>query len=155
MVYRETITKPSQEFEGKSPNKHNKLYFKVDILNPEISRLIKSGEISNGRIKKKDLDLRDKLVSAGMDSKEALKVKDIYKGNLLLDGTRGEVHIGEIIEMVLDMFEDVMRQGPIAREPCINLMVTLTDTKLHEDAIHRGPAQLYPAVRDGIRGAGP
>jgi len=27
------------------------------------------------------------------------------------------------------------------------------DVKLHEDAIHRGPAQLYPAVREGIRGA--
>jgi len=24
---------------------------------------------------------------------------------------------------------------------------------LHEDAIHRGPAQMYPAVREGIRGA--
>ena len=24
---------------------------------------------------------------------------------------------------------------------------------MHEDAIHRGPAQVYPAVRDGIRGA--
>jgi len=29
----------------------------------------------------------------------------------------------------------------------------MTDCKLHEDAIHRGPAQLYPAVREGIRGA--
>jgi elongation factor 2 len=25
--------------------------------------------------------------------------------------------------------------------------------KLHEDSIHRGPAQVYPAVREGIRGA--
>ena len=25
------------------------------------------------------------------------------------------------------------------------------DTKLHEDAIHRGPAQVYPAVRDAIK----
>ena len=27
------------------------------------------------------------------------------------------------------------------------------DMKLHEDAIHRGPAQVYPAIREGIRGA--
>ena len=27
------------------------------------------------------------------------------------------------------------------------------DCTLHEDAIHRGPAQMYPAVREGIRGA--
>ena len=35
----------------------------------------------------------------------------------------------------------------------MNVIVTLTDAKLHEDAIHRGPAQMYPAVREGIRGA--
>jgi elongation factor 2 len=55
--------------------------------------------------------------------------------------------------MVMDMFEDVMNAGPIAREPCFSVKVILDDVKLHEDAIHRGPAQLYPAVRDGIRGA--
>jgi len=29
----------------------------------------------------------------------------------------------------------------------------LMDCKLHEDAIHRGPAQMLPAIRDGIREA--
>ncbi|MDR3074844.1 MAG: elongation factor EF-2, partial [Candidatus Methanoplasma sp.] len=29
----------------------------------------------------------------------------------------------------------------------------LMDAKLHEDTIHRGPAQVIPAVRDGIYGA--
>ncbi|MBW2976197.1 elongation factor EF-2, partial [Candidatus Woesearchaeota archaeon] len=89
----------------------------------------------------------------GMDSKEALKVKDIYRGNILMDKTRGQVHLGEVLEMVLDMFEDVMSQGPLAKEPCLKVKVMLTDMKLHEDAIHRGPAQVYPAVREGIRGA--
>ena len=61
------------------------------------------------------------------------------------DDTRGEVHIGEVIEMVLDAFEMVVDQGPLAREPCIKMKISLDDTKLHEDAIHRGPAQVYPA----------
>ncbi|MBU0461394.1 MAG: GTP-binding protein, partial [Nanoarchaeota archaeon] len=30
VVYRESITRPAPEFEGKSPNKHNKFYFKVE-----------------------------------------------------------------------------------------------------------------------------
>ncbi len=51
------------------------------------------------------------------------------------------------------MFEDVMNSGPLAREPCIGIKVYLHDAKLHEDAIHRGPGQMYPAVREGIRGA--
>jgi elongation factor 2 len=69
---------------------------------------------------------------------------------MFLDETRGEVHIQEIIEMVLDSFEMVMNQGPLAREPCMKLKVSLVDTKLHEDAIHRGPAQVYPAIREAI-----
>ncbi|MBT7927436.1 elongation factor EF-2 [Candidatus Woesearchaeota archaeon] len=153
VVYREAITKPSEEAMGKSPNKHNHLFFKVMPIPDNITKAIKDGDIPTGRVKKKDLVLRDKLIELGIDSKLAPKIKDIYEGNMFFEATRGQVHMGEIIEMVLDMFEDVMRSGPLAREPCTKVMVTMTDCKLHEDAIHRGPAQVYPAVRDGIREA--
>jgi len=153
VVYRETVTKESQECEGKSPNKHNKLYFKVTPLQEEFRKLIRSGEVPEMRIKKKDEETWRKFEAAGMDAKEARKIMDVFKGNILVDGTRGIVHIGEIIEMVMDMFEDVMKYGPLAREPSLGVKVVLTDCVLHEDAIHRGPAQLYPAVREGIRGA--
>jgi len=72
---------------------------------------------------------------------------------MFLDETRGQVYLGEVIELILDMFEDVMENGPLAREPCTRVKVRLTDMKLHDDAIHRGPAQVYPAVRAGIKGA--
>jgi len=153
VVYRETITKPSQEIAGKTPNKHNLFFFRAEPLEDSISEAIKKGEIREGRIKKKDLELRDKLVECGMKSKDALKIKDVFKGNILMDMTRGQVHVGEVLEMILDMFEDVMKKGPLAHEPCLKVKVMLTDMKLHEDAIHRGPAQVYPAVREGIRGA--
>jgi elongation factor 2 len=154
VVYRETITKDSAgTIEGKSPNKHNKLYFEVQPINPGITEEIKMGEIPQMRIKKKmDLELRQKFINHGMDTKVADKIKDIYKGNILIDKTRGIVQIGEIMEMVCDTFEDVMNKGPITNEPCIGVQVCLMDAKLHEDAIHRGPAQLYPAIREGIRG---
>lgn len=153
VVYREAINGTSPETEGKSPNKHNKLYFIVRPLPQEVVDELKKGEISQGRIKKKDLELRDKFVALGYETKVADKLRDIYNGNLFFDRTRGIVYINEIMELVLDMFEDVMRTGPLAREPCINVEVSLMDCKLHEDAIHRGPAQMYPAVREGIRGA--
>jgi elongation factor 2 len=153
VVYRETIGKKSQEVMGKTPNKHNHLFFKVEPLDEKTYQAIKSGSIPETRIKKKDLAIRDTLVECGWESKEALKIKDIYKGNVFLDGTRGQVHVGEVIEMLLDMFEDVMNSGPLAKDPCTKVKVILTDMKLHEDAIHRGPAQIYPAVREGIRGA--
>ena len=153
VVYREAITKESQEVEGKSPNKHNKFYFKVEPLSREFMEAIRKKELPEMRIKKKDKGLWAKLEELGMDSKIARKVRDIYKGNMLVDMSRGIVHIGEVIEMVMDMFEDVMSAGPLAREPCINVKVMVMDVKLHEDTIHRGPAQVYPAVREGIRGA--
>ncbi|RLE46417.1 elongation factor EF-2, partial [Candidatus Woesearchaeota archaeon] len=160
VVYRETVTKKGPEAEGKSPNKHNKLYFTVEPLDPAVAELIKSGELPEGKVKKKDFAMRDLLVEkAGWDNDTALSVKDIYKGNVLLDKTRGIVQLIEAIEMIIEGFRQVMDGGPLAREPCINLKVTLLDAKLHEDAIHRGPAQMYPCVRQGIKtsimGAGP
>ncbi len=154
VVYRETITKPSiSEFEGKSPNKHNKLYFRVEPIEPDVRDAIKKGEIPQIRPRKKDIPIFDKFVELGYDSKLARGIKDIYNGNILIDETRGVVYMNEILELVLDMFEDVMSSGPLAREPCTGVKVRLMDCKLHEDAIHRGPSQMYPAVREGIRGA--
>ncbi len=154
VVYRETVTKKSpQEFEGKSPNKHNKLKFIVEPLADNIRQAIKEDKIPSGRIKKVDQELVKKFVDLGMDTKEARKIKNVFNGNILVDKTRGEVHINEIMELVNDMFEDVMNAGPVAREKCTGLRIDLVDTKLHEDTIHRGPGQMYPAVRDGIRGA--
>ena len=69
----------------------------------------------------------------------------------MIDGTRGIVYINEIMEMVLDGFEQVMNSGGIAAEPCMGMTVRIVDAKLHEDAIHRGQAQVYPAARDAIR----
>ncbi|HIH10965.1 TPA: elongation factor EF-2, partial [Candidatus Woesearchaeota archaeon] len=154
VVYRETITKPSPEMEGKSPNKHNKLYFKVEPLDPLIAQAVKEGRLTQGRLRKKD----DVVIpflreECGWDAKTAGMVKAFFNGNMFMDQTRGIVYINEILELVLDMFEDVMKAGPLAKEPCVNVKVSLTDCTLHEDAIHRGPAQMYPAVREGIRGA--
>ncbi|MBI4140498.1 elongation factor EF-2, partial [Candidatus Woesearchaeota archaeon] len=153
VVYRETVLRVSKEAEGKSPNKHNKLYFVVEPLEPAIRELIKAGEISGGRIKKKDLVLRDKLVATGWDNDTALAVRDIYNDSMLIDSTRGNIQLSECFELVVDGFEQVMDEGPLAREPSFGVKVTLVDAKLHEDAIHRGPAQMYPAVREGIKTA--
>ena len=153
VVYRECITRKSPEVMGKTPNKHNHLFFVVEPLEDAVYQAIKSGKIQETRVKKKELELRDALVECGMDSKEAVKVKGIFKGNIFVDLTRGQVHLGEVLEMIMDMFEDVMSAGPLAKEPSTKVKVMLTDMKLHEDAIHRGPAQIYPAVREGIRGA--
>lgn len=153
VVYRETITKKSAEVEGKSPNKHNKFYMVAEPLEDAFYALIKKSEIPSVRFKKKEIEVWQKLEAAGMDSKTSRRVRAVFNGNMIIDMTRGIVHIGEVIDMVMDAFNDVMTYGPIAREPCTKVKILLMDTKLHEDAIHRGPAQVLPAVRDSIRGA--
>lgn len=159
VTYRETVTRKGPEAEGKSPNKHNKIYAYVEPLEPHVRELIRNGDIPEGRLKKKDLAIRDSLVDAGYDNDTALSLKAVYKGNIFMDETKGIVQIGEVMELLLDGFEQVMDGGPLAREPCFGIKVILTDLKLHEDAIHRGPAQMYPAVRECIKtsmmGAGP
>ncbi len=150
VVYRETVTKESKDFQGRSPNKHNIFYIRVEPLEEGVYEAIKNGDIAEGRKKKKDEQMFAKLNELGISNDEAKQYRDVYKGNVFLDQTRGEVHIGEVIDFVMDAFEQAIDQGPLAREPCAKIKVSLVDIKLHEDAIHRGPAQVYPAVRNAI-----
>ncbi len=150
VVYRETIAKKSQETEGKSPNRHNKLFVMVEPLQESVYKAIKSGKIPEGKIKKKKQELIEAMVEAGMDRDEAKQVVEVYNGNMLVEATRGVVQIGEIMEMVHEAFEEMMEQGPLAKEPCYGLKVRVLDAKLHEDAIHRGPGQMIPCARQAI-----
>lgn len=151
VVYRETITKASKEFPGRSPNKHNLFFIKVEPLEDDIYNAFRSGECGEVRVKKRDDRLVKQLVALGVSHDEGRQYREIYNDCVFLDQTRGIVAIGEVIELIMDAFEQVVDQGPLAREPCTKLKVSLMDAKLHEDAIHRGPAQVIPAVRDAIK----
>jgi len=151
VVYRETVTKKFGPVEGKSPNKHNKFYIEVEPLEEEIYKAIVDGKIKQGRRKGRSKDIRQKLIDLGMDREEAGRVIDVYHGNIMVDMTRGILHLDEVIELILDAFEDVMDSSPLANEPASKMKVKLVDAKLHEDAIHRGPAQVYPAIKNPIR----
>jgi elongation factor 2 len=153
VVYRETVFKSSGEVEGRSPNKHNTFYLTVEPLTENVTQAIDLGNVPEGRVKKKDDKLWNSLRECGVSNDEARQYRDVFLGSVFLDKTKGEVYIGEVIELILDSFEMVMKAGPLAREPCQRLKVCLVDMKLHEDAIHRGPAQVYPAIREAIQAA--
>jgi len=153
VVYRESVGKKGQTGEGKSPNKHNLFFIEVEPLEDAVYDAIKKGDIKEGRTKKKNEDLWAKLSELGVSNDEARQYRDIYKDCVFLDKTKGEVHMNEVIEMIMDGVEQVIEAGTLAREPCGKMKISLVDLKLHEDAIHRGPAQVYPAVRDSMRGS--
>jgi elongation factor 2 len=57
------------------------------------------------------------------------------------------------MELVLEGMAEALTDGPLAAEPVVGSLVRLHDARLHEDAIHRGPAQVIPAVRQSVHNA--
>jgi elongation factor 2 len=149
VVYRETVTGKVENVEGKSPNRHNRFYFTLEPLPDEIVDLIKKGEVS---MNQQAIERRDVLLKAGFDKDEAKAVKMIKGTNMLIDRTKGIQYLNETMELIIEGIGEALAGGPLADEPVQNLKMSLTDVKLHEDAIHRGPAQVIPAVRGAIKG---
>ncbi len=148
VVYRETVTGRAGPVEGKSPNRHNRFYIELEPMDPAIVKLILDGEVS---MNQQAIERRDILAAAGMDKEEAKNVKAIEGTNMFIDMTKGIQYLNETMELVLEGWREALRGGPLADEQVQNLKVRLVDVKLHEDAIHRGPAQVIPAVRSAVK----
>ena len=154
VVYQESVKGPNaKEFEGKSPNKHNKFYFIVSPLEEGVKEAIHRGDIDPDAKIKDPKALAKQLIDLGMDAEEAKGIVCFKNNNVLLDCTKGIQYLHETMELIKQSFEEAMMKGPLAAEKVAGLKVKLMDAKLHEDTIHRGPAQVIPAVRDGIYGA--
>ncbi|NYZ76929.1 elongation factor EF-2 [Candidatus Micrarchaeota archaeon] len=148
VVYNETISGKAGPIEGKSPNKHNKLKFIVEPLPEGVMKAIIDGTIPEGRPKGKENV--EKLIEAGLERDEAKKIYDIHNKNIFIDGTKGIQYLNEVEELMIEGFEEAVDQGPLAKEKVIGVKVTLVDATLHEDNIHRGPAQMIPTTKRPI-----
>ena len=154
VVYRESVDQNSgREFEGKSPNKHNRFYFVVEPLEDEIIKAIKDGDLPSDTKIKDSKALARQLQDLGMEKDLAKSIYYIHGTNMFINATKGIQYLHETKELLIDAFNEAMSAGPLAREPVMGVKVMLMDAKLHEDAIHRGPAQVIPAARNGIFGA--
>lgn len=151
VVYRETVTGTAGPVEGKSPNKHNRFYIEIEPVEESVMQAIQEGKIKEGRVKGKEM--AKNFIEAGMDKEEARRVWDVYEKNLFINMTRGIQYLDEIKELLMDGFESAMDNGPLAKEKVMGVKIKLMDAKIHEDAVHRGPAQVLPAIRKGIFGA--
>jgi elongation factor 2 len=153
VVYRESVGKKSpNKFEGKSPNKHNRFYIEVEPLPENIVKALYNNEIPSN-VKKFKKEVAKILQDLGLDKEVAKGAFAVHGLNIATDVTKGIQHLFETRELIKEAFDEVMKSGPIADEPCQAILVKLVDAKLHEDAIHRGPAQVIPAVRNAIYGA--
>ena len=153
VVYRETIDHVGGPFEGKSPNKHNKFYFEVEPLGEEVIQLIKEGKIPQGSKFKDKKALMENLEKAGLAREESKGLVLVNGNNIMTDVTKGIQYLDETMELLIESFTEVMARGPLANEKVYGIKARLVDAKLHEDSIHRGPAQVIPAGRNSIYGA--
>jgi elongation factor 2 len=149
--YRETVKGSCEPIMSKSPNRHNKIFMKVEPLEPEIAQMLRTGEISD--MKSKEF-VADKLKEAGWDRDTIKRVMKLdSRGNVLINGTKGVQFVQESTDSINTGFEEVMKEGPICREQMRDCKFIFTHFVPHEDTAHRGLSQLGPASRRACMGA--
>ena len=156
VVYRESISQDNKgrSFEGKSPNRHNRFYIETEPLPDDVVNALREGAFGDGPVRNKDAkQVGDQFAEFGLDKNMMRKIYAINGTNVLVNDTKGIQNLHETRELIIEGFNDVCKKGPVADEPLMGVMVRLVDAKLHEDAIHRGPAQTIPAVRNAVKGA--
>ncbi len=90
------------------------------------------------------------MIAAGLDRPTAKGVVYVANNCMLVDGSKGVQYLNEVMELLTDGFVEAVKDGPLAREKCNGVMVTIMDATIHEDPVHRGPAQIIPAARRGV-----
>ena len=149
--YRETIRAKAGPIMSKSPNKHNKIFLRVEPLGEQIIDMIKNGQINEDMDKK---EMAKTLREKGWSADEARSVAAIdVSGNMLIDETKGVQFIQESMDSIKSGFDDVIHSGPIAHETVRGVKFVLHHFVPHEDPAHRGLAQLMPASRRAMLGS--
>ncbi|HEX5920611.1 MAG TPA: elongation factor EF-2 [Nitrososphaeraceae archaeon] len=149
--YRETIRNRAGPIMSKSPNKHNKIFMRIEPLAEEIIELIKNGQIHEDLERKQMAKL---LREKGWSADEAKNVSAVdISGNILVDETKGVQFIQESMDSIRSGFDDVIHSGPIAHETLRGVKFVLHHFVPHEDPAHRGLAQLMPATRRAMLGS--
>ena len=148
VVYRETILGKSGRIEGKSPNKHNRFFITVEPLKPEVVRAIEDGKVAKKQDRKERANVLREL---GWETHAARNVVSIIGSNIFVDVSKGVQYMREVEDYAIEAFKEVVEEGPLMREPMRRLKVLINDASLHEDSVHRGPAQIIPAVRRPIQ----
>jgi elongation factor 2 len=143
VIYRETISHDYKgpAIMGKSPNKHNKLWVTIEKLPEEVIEAIRTGKINEMQTR----DERQKILKQfGWPTDDARNVIAIEGTNMLVNRIKGRQYVEEIIDHVKSGFREAVYTSVLAKEPAYGLKVNLEDILVHEDPVHRGPAQILP-----------
>jgi elongation factor 2 len=149
--YRETVSSKAGPIMSKSPNKHNKIFMRVESLHEDVIEMLRTGQIKEDMDKKVMAKI---LREKGWNADEARSVAAIDPGgNMLIDETKGVQFLQESMDSIRSGFDDVVHSGPIAHESLRGVKFVLHHFVPHEDPAHRGLAQLMPASRRSMLGS--
>jgi elongation factor 2 len=143
VIYRETISQNynGSSVMGKSPNKHNKLWITVEKLSDKVTEALREGKISE--MQKRD-ERQTMLRAFGWVTDDARNVISIEGINVLVNRIKGKQYVEEVLDHVKSGFREAVHESVLAKEPAFGLKVNLEDISVHEDPVHRGPAQILP-----------
>jgi elongation factor 2 len=148
IVYREKISSKSKDFHTKSSNAHNRILMHMEPLDEATEELIDIGKITDLQdVKERAKILREE---AGWDTKEARRIVDVYKGNLLVNGTSGLQRFDRIKNDLVSAFRSWLEECIIAKEPAMGIKVVFTDMVIHEDPRHTQYAQTASMAYSGF-----
>lgn len=148
--YRETVKGTAGPLMSKSPNRHNKIFVRIEPLAEDVVEMIRTGKINDTMDKK---ELAKVLREKGWDTDEARKVISIESGSMFVDATKGVQYLQESMDSIKSGFTDIMISGPMAQEHCRGIKIVLHHYVPHEDPAHRTLAQLLPATRRAVMGS--
>ncbi len=151
VVYRESTIGEGIVAMAKSPNKHSKLWIQVEPLEERIIQMIEKGDLAEEMGRKR---MGTVLKEAGWPTDHARNIWSMEEHrNMLIDLTKGVQYLREVRDMIIAGFRWACGNGPLCEEPIRGLKIKVMDATLHEDPVHRGPAQIMPAARRGILGS--
>jgi len=143
VIYRETI---SHDYEGppilgKSPNKHNRCWVTLEKLSDEVIEAIKQGKISEMQSREERQKILKQFGWETDDARYAIAIED---NNILVNKIKGRQYVEEILDHMISGFREAVDSSVLSEEPAYGLKVNLMDIQIHEDPVHRGPAQILP-----------
>jgi len=144
VIYRETISYDynGPPVMGKSPNKHSKLWVTLEKLPDKVIEGIKSGKISE--LQGRDERRKVLVQQFEWDADDARNAVAIEETNILVNKIKGRQYVEEVMDHVKSGFREAVHTSILTKEPAYGLKVNLMDIQVHEDPVHRGPAQILP-----------
>ncbi len=128
-------------------NGHNKFWFRVIALPQKtVDYLTKNVRETLHKLSAH----REALKASGFSKVQLKKMRFVHEKCVFFDATRGVQFLDETYPIIRDAVIKAINRGPLHSRVLRGVGIYLVDCVLHVDFMHRGPAQIEPAVKRAI-----